>query len=99
MGKKRFAPTRNLSKRNIEKIPEDNPILYKILNRQGNNVYTGVSKRGQGQDRLKDHLQDGTDPIPGAAGFQVKQMPSIERAKTEESRIIKSQDPKYNKRS
>ena len=99
MGKKRFSPTRNLSKRNIEKIPEDNPILYKILNRQGNNVYTGVSKRGQGQYRLKDHLLGGTDRIPGAAGFQIKQMPSIERAKTEESRIIKNQDPKYNKRS
>ena len=99
MGKKRFSPIRPLSKKNIEKTSEDNPILYKILNRQGGNVYTGVSKRGQGQDRLKDHLSGGSDPIPGAVGFKTKEIPSIERAKTEETRIIKKEDPKYNKRS
>jgi hypothetical protein len=97
MSTKRFSPRQNFCKRNIEKVPEDKPIVYKILNKQGDNVYTGVSKRGQGQDRLRDHLSGGSDPIAGATSFQTKQIPSIERARGEERKIIKIEEPKYNK--
>jgi len=98
MGTKRFSPPRNLKPRNIEKVPEDKPILYKVLDRQGQNIYTGVSKRGQGQERLKDHLPAGSDSIPGGSAFQIKEMPSIDRARTEEKKIIKKEQPKHNKR-
>ena len=99
MGTKRFSPTRNFSKKNIGEVPKDKPGVYKIRNKQGNNIYTGVFKRGQGQNRLKDHLPEGGDSIPRASGFQIKQMPSIERAKVEEKKIIKNEKPKYNERT
>ena len=99
MGTKKFSPKRNFGKRNIGKIPEDKPVLYKIQDKKGDNIYTGISKRGQGKDRLKDHLTDGSDPIRGARSFQIKQKPSVDSAKKEESRIIKKEKPKYNKKA
>ncbi len=97
MGTKRFSPKRGFGKRNIERSSEDKPIVYKLLDQQGDNIYTGSSKRSRGQDRLRDHLPGGSDPIPGAKSFQTKQMPSVERARAEEKKIIDREDPKHNK--
>jgi len=96
MAKKRFSPKQNLNKRNIANMPEGKPVLYELLNAKDKNVYTGVAKRNRGQDRLEEHLPGGPDPIPGVTSFRVKPMPSIEKAKAEEKRIIKNKKPKYN---
>ncbi len=98
MGTKRFSPRRNANKTNMEKVTEDKPIVYKFLDENDKNIYTGISKRGQGPGRLKDHLRNGSDPIPGARKFQIKEMPSIDQAKKEESKIIRTEKPKHNKR-
>ncbi len=81
----------------IEKLPADKPIVYKITNEQGKNIYTGTAKRGNVQQRLKDHLPGGQDPIPGAAKIQIEQMPTIDEAHTKEKNIITRTKPKHNK--
>jgi len=77
----------------IEKLPDDKPVVYKILTGGGKNNYTGVAKRGRVQERLQEHLPDGKDPIPGVK-VQIEQMPGIGEAK--EARIISRSKPRYN---
>ena len=93
---KKFSPKVSFVKKNIEKVPADNPVLYKIKNSAGDNIYTGVAKRGRVQERLKEHLPGSKDAIPGSETFSIKQKLSIESAEREEKRIIKNEHPKYN---
>lgn len=97
MATKRFSPRRNFDKTNTQKVPTNQPIVYKLLNKEGTNIYTGEAKRGRGSERLRDHLPGGQDFIQGAATFQVKQKPSTAEAEKEEKQIIKREKPKYNK--
>lgn len=80
----------------IEKLPLDKPVVYKILTGDGKNTYTGVAKRGRVQDRLRAHLPDGREPVPGAK-VRIEQMPSIDDARAKEARIIKRSHPPRNK--
>jgi excinuclease UvrABC nuclease subunit len=76
----------------IEKLPNNKPVVYKILTDGGTNNYTGIAKRGRVQDRIKEHLGE----IPGAT-VQIEQMKTITEAKAKESNIITRTKPKYNK--
>jgi hypothetical protein len=82
----------------IAKLPKDRPVVYKIKNAQGENIYTGIAKRGEAQNRIKDHLPGGQDAISGGAKVQIQQKTSIDDAKRSESRIIARSKPRYNKR-
>ena len=86
------------SKDGIEKLSKDKPVVYKIENSSGKNIYTGVAKRGRVEDRLKEHLPGGTDPIRGGEKVTIIQKNSIDDAKKSESRIIKTQKPSQNKK-
>ncbi len=97
MTNKRFSNKKNLNKTNINKLSDDKPIIYKIQDGKGTNIYTGVAKRGRGDERLIEHLSGSKDSIPGAKSFSIKQKKTIESAKTEEKQIIKNEKPKYNK--
>ena len=97
MGTKRFSPTRKLNKTNISNVPTGKPIVYRLLSKGGDNLYTGSAKRLRSQERLQEHMPGGPDPIPGASSFQVKQKESIKKAQQEEKRIIEKEKPKYNK--
>lgn len=79
----------------IEKLPDDKPVVYKILTGGGKNNYTGVAKRGRVQERLQEHLPSGKDPVPGAK-VQIEQMPGIAEAEAKEARIISRSKPRYN---
>ncbi|MGB8492919.1 MAG: hypothetical protein WCE53_00815 [Candidatus Acidiferrum sp.] len=79
----------------IEKLPEDKPVVYRILTPGGRNNYTGVAKRGRVQDRLEEHLPGGKDPIPGSK-VQIEQMPTIGEAEAKEARIISRGKPPHN---
>ena len=79
----------------IDRLPNDKPVVYKILTPGGNNNYTGIAKRGRVQDRLTEHLPGGKDPIPGAR-VQIEQMATIREATEKESRIIARSKPKHN---
>lgn len=80
----------------IKKLPNDKPVVYKILTAGGNNNYTGVAKKGRVQDRLEEHLSNGKDPIPGSK-IQIEQMHSIQDAEKKEEGIISRSGPRYNK--
>lgn len=79
-------------KEDINKLPNNKPVVYKIKTEGGNNNYTGIAKRGRVQDRIAEHLNN----IPGAK-VQIEQMSSISDARKKESNIIKRSQPKYNK--
>lgn len=81
----------------IENLPKDKPVVYKIKNPSGKNIYTGVAKRGRTPARLKEHLPGGPDPIPGGTTVQIEQMPNISDAKKKEANIISRSNPKHNK--
>jgi len=81
----------------IDDLPNDKPVVYKILNTQGDNVYTGIARRGNVHDRLKDHLAGHKDAIPGAAKVQIDQQSSIREAEKKEASIISRSKPKHNK--
>jgi hypothetical protein len=79
----------------IEKLPDDKPVVYKILTESGKNNYTGIAKRGRVQERLEEHLPNGKDPIPGIK-VQIEQMPTIGEAEAKEARIISRSKPPHN---
>ncbi len=80
----------------ISELPNQQPVVYKILTDAGKNNYTGVAKRGRVQERLQDHLGTGNDRIPGAK-VVIEQVASISEARAKEQRIISRAQPKYNK--
>ena len=98
MAKKNVQKTVKFTKEGIDRLPKDKPVVYKILNEQDENIYTGVAKRGRIQDRLAEHLPRAKDPIPGGSKVQVSQKPSITDAEKSESGIIARSKPRHNKR-
>lgn len=79
--------------KNIDHLPNDKPVVYKIMTDGGRNNYTGIAKRGRVNDRVKEHLGE----IPGSK-VQIEQMSSISDAMRKEANILKRAQPKYNKR-
>ena len=81
----------------IKEIPDNKPAVYEILTKSGENIYTGIAKRGRVKDRLNEHLSGGPDPIPGGKKVKIIQKPSIDEARKSEKRIISRVEPKHNK--
>lgn len=79
------------NKSGIDKLPVDKPVLYRIETEAGNLNYAGISKRGQAQERIADHLGE----IPGAT-VKIEQFDSIADARKKEANVIKKNQPKYN---
>jgi len=95
----KFTNARKFNKANIKKIPEEKPILYRLLNNAGNELYDGVAKRNRTQERLLEHLILKKEKIPGATKIKFVQFSSIEEAKKAERRLIKKLEPKFNKQN
>lgn len=85
------------NQKGIEKLPDNKPVVYKILTDGGKNNYTGVAQRGRVQNRLQEHLPGGKDHVPGAK-VQINQMGSIKEAEAKESRIISRTNPPHNEK-
>ncbi len=85
----------NLNKSSIKKLPNDKPAIYRIQTAGSKTNYVGVAKRGRVPDRIKEHLPDGKDPVPGVK-VKIEQMLSIDAAKEKEANIISRTRPKYN---
>lgn len=77
----------------LENIPDNKPAVYKILNAQGENIYTGSAMRGRVQERLQEHLPKGSDPIRGGVKVHIKQKSSIAEAEKTEKIIISRSKP------
>jgi len=90
--------TTNFTQEDINKLAQDKPVVYKLLNSKGENVYTGSSKKGQVESRIKDHLPRGSDPVPGVKKVRIEQHDSISEAQESEKRIISRSKPKHNKK-
>ena len=88
--------TVSFNRRGIEKIPNDKPAVYRILTEGGRNNYTGIAQRGRVQERIREHLSGGKDPIPGSK-VRVELAGSIADARARESRIISRSRPTHNK--
>ncbi len=88
--------TVDFNRTRIGKLPNNKPVVYKILTEGGKNNYTGIAQRGRVQERIAEHLSNVKDYVPGSK-VQIEQMQSIESARGKESRIILRSDPKYNK--
>lgn len=82
----------------IESLSKDKPVVYKIENSKGKNIYTGVAKRGRVEERLKEHLPGGPDPVRGGVKVKIIQKNSIDDALKSEARIIRQQQPPQNKK-
>ncbi len=82
----------------IESLSKDKPVVYKIENSKGKNIYTGVAKRGRVEKRLKEHLPGGPDPVRGGVKVKIIQKNSIDDALKSEARIIRQQQPPQNKK-
>lgn len=90
--------TVKLNQDDINNLSNDKPVVYKILNNKGENIYTGSAKRSRVTERIKEHLPGGSDPIPGGAKVKIDQHGSIDEAQKSETRIISRTKPKYNRR-
>ena len=88
--------TVSFTQKGIGKLPNDRPVVYKILTTNYNNNYTGIAKKGRVQQRIQEHLPDRKDPIPGSK-IQIEQMHSIQDAEKKEERILLRSNPRYNK--
>lgn len=82
----------------IEGLAKDKPVVYNIEDNKGNTLYTGVAKRGRVEERLKEHLPGGPDPIRGGAKVKIQQKSSIAEAEKAEARAIKKSKPPQNKK-
>jgi predicted GIY-YIG superfamily endonuclease len=87
----------SFDKSGIEGLAKDKPVVYKIENTQGKNLYTGIAKRGRVEERLKEHLPGGPDPVRGGTKVRIEQKSSIDQARKSEARIIKNEQPPQNK--
>jgi len=87
--------TTKLNEKGISNLPDDKPVVYKILTDGGSNNYTGVAKRGRVQERLQEHLPGAKDFVPGSK-VQIEQVSSIQEALEKEQRIIARSQPRYN---
>lgn len=86
------------TKEGIESLPKNKPVVYNITDKNGEKLYTGVAKMGRVEQRLKEHLPSGPDPIRGGAKVSISQKASITDALKTESRIIKRDQPPQNKK-
>jgi len=94
-----FNRTQKFTKANIEKIPENKAIVYKIKNATGKNLYTGIAGRNRAQDRLLEHKELKSEKIAGGTRFQYAQTKTKDRAEQIEKQIIRKEHPKFNEKN
>src|SRR3989344_7676822 len=92
----KFSRTQKFTKGNIAKVPQDKAIIYKIKNREGENLYTGIAGRGRSQERLVEHKDIKKEKIPEGTRFQYAQVKNKDRARQIEKSIIKKDQPEFN---
>jgi len=95
----KFNRIQKFTKENIQDVPKDKSIVYKIKNAGGENLYTGIAGRGRVEDRLMEHKILKREIIPGGTRFQFAQTKNKERAEQIEKQIIRKEQPKFNKQN
>ena len=95
----KFKNTQKFTKTNINKMPENKAIIYKIKNSKGENLYTGIAGRGRSQERLLEHKEIKKEKIPEGTKFQYVQVKNKDIAEKIEKQIIKKEQPEYNEQN
>lgn len=95
----KFTRPQKFTKTNIENVPKDKAIIYKLRNASSKNLYTGIAGRGRVQDRLLEHKELKREKIPGATQFQFAQRKTKEIAEKIEQQIIRKEKPRFNIKS
>jgi len=95
----KFTRPQKFTKENIEKVPENKAIIYKIKNTTGENLYTGIAGRTRGQERLLEHKELKREMIPGGTRFQYAQAKNKDRAEQIEKQIIAKEQPEFNEQN
>lgn len=90
--------TSKMNKKDIENLSNNKPVVYKITNKNKENIYTGVAKRGRVHERIKEHLPGAKDQIPGGVKVKIDQKSTITEAEKSESNIIARTKPKHNRK-
>lgn len=80
------------NKTEVQNLPNDKPVVYRIKTESGNTNYVGIAQRGRVQERVAEHIGE----IPGAS-VSVEQFSSIADARKNETNVLKRNKPKYNK--
>jgi len=80
----KFDRTKKFTKTNIQKLPDDKAVIYKIKNASGNNLYTGIAGRGRVVERLLEHKNIKKEVIPGGTHIQIAQVKTKEIAEKDE---------------
>ncbi len=92
----KFTNAKKFNKTSIKNIPEDKPVVYRLLSSSNKELYTGIAKRNRAQDRLLEHLVLKKEKIAGATKVKIAQAPNLQSAKKIEKRLIKQLQPKFN---
>lgn len=79
------------NRQEIDKLPNDRPVIYRIKTGTGHDNYVGTAKKGRVRERIAEHL----DEIPGAK-VEIEQFSSKKEAQKKEANVIKRTKPKYN---
>lgn len=88
----------SFDEKGIDGLAKGKPVVYIIEDNKGNNIYTGVAKRGRVEERIKEHLPRAADAVHGGSKVKIQQKTSIAEAEKTEARIIKRQQPPQNKK-
>ncbi|MDF1498732.1 MAG: GIY-YIG nuclease family protein [Patescibacteria group bacterium] len=67
----KFTNAKKFNKSSIKNIPENKPIVYRLLNNLNKELYTGIAKRNRPQDRLLEHLNIKKEKITGATKIKI----------------------------
>jgi excinuclease UvrABC nuclease subunit len=75
----------------IDKLPNDKPVLYRIMTSSGSPNYVGSAQKGNVRERIADHLGE----IPGSK-VQIERFQSIKEAERKETNVIARIKPRFN---
>lgn len=79
----------------INALPENKPVVYKICDTAFIIIYVGSAKRGRVRDRIKEHLGAG---MLNARYVKIEQFLTLEDARHKERILISQLKPVYNTR-
>ena len=84
--------TLKYAKKDIEQIPDDKPVLYRVETAPGNPRYIGVAQKGRVREIISEHLGE----VPGAT-VRIEQFDDIKDAMKKEINVIRRAKAKYKK--
>ena len=85
-----------LTEDGIGYLPKGKSLVYKIKDKNGQNLLTGVASRGKVIAMIREHLPGGSSPVRGGITVQIQQKKTLASARKMASKIIAKDTPRYN---